>query len=179
MGKKRRQSADEAHAKEKVELNIGEFASEHRRLKRMIKRRDFDSSTAATQLTKTLLAMTIEMLPKVEKTFNDTEGSKGVYAVINLSNLLRELTNDLRAMSDQSAIVDRIMESCIDVALKVLSTSIHNELTNINGQVTEHVPAKSREKVLRVVEQAKIELLDRVGGLRDGIQGQIGQILES
>jgi hypothetical protein len=123
--------------KDIADLNIGEFTKEHSRLKKMIKRDDLNSAAAGQQLTRTLLAMAIEMLPKVEKTFNKSQGGRGIYAVVTLSNLIRELVNDLRSMSDHSELVDRIMTNCIDLNLSVLATASHNSIASINAALKE------------------------------------------
>lgn len=61
----------------------------------------------ALDLTNITLRAIVDIMPEVELAAKTS--SRGVYPLVNLTNLLRELSHDLRSMQDRNAMRDRIM----------------------------------------------------------------------
>lgn len=66
-------------------------------------------------LTRVLLQAIVDILPSIEVAAKTS--SRGVYPLVNLANIMRELTHDLRSMQDRNAMREKVMNNVIDPEL--------------------------------------------------------------
>jgi len=143
----------------------------------MVKNPQVDAEAASIQLTRTLLVMAVEMLPKAEKQFNSSKDSRGLYATVALSNMIREIANDLRALSDRSALGERASTEVIEPNMRILAQAISNEFNSVGRVVYEHCSTKERKKVMPALDKSKETLLERIGEMNEGLSGHIAKLL--
>lgn len=108
-------------------------------------------------LANSLLQAIIGILPSVEAAAKIS--TRGVYPLVNLTNIVRELSHDLRSMSDRNTMRERIMNGIIDPAL----------LRFAQGQITS---LNQLERKVRADPQAS----EFIVGLRNNVATTINEM---
>jgi len=166
------QSIDEVFA----DLGIKSFKSEYRRLSKMAGSDDFASSQAAYALLKAQFAMLINAMPLVEAAMYKYKSDRSAYAMVALSNHLREIAHDLRSFGDQSEMVERIRKDVIQLVLsslaslivaQVISTrrKLHSKLSPKSAELVNNELMKFQEGLSKAFSDAEVSAAERVSNV--------------
>lgn len=164
-------------AKEMEDLGVTEFTKEHKKLRKLIKRSDFNPDSVSIALSKTLLAMTLQMLPRIEEYFHKSQG-KGVYGVIALSSQIRELATDLRALSDKVNLTDRIIQEVIEANLAIAAQAIASEFNTLGRAIYETSDSKRAKTLMAKLERHRETAINRLLETRMTMRDKLTKIIE-
>jgi hypothetical protein len=130
-----------------ADLGIKSFKHEYRRLSKLAGDDDFSSSKSAYALLRSQFAMLINALPVVEAAMHKYKSDRAAYAMVALSNHLREVAHDLRAYGDQAELAERVRKDVVQGVLSSLATSIVSDLIKTRQRLYETLPPNSAKKV--------------------------------
>jgi hypothetical protein len=126
-------------------------------IKRLEAGEGFDIVTM--DLTNSLLQAVVGILPSVEKQAKTS--SRGVYPLVNLTNIVRELGHDLRSMQDRNTMREKVMSEILDPKLLLFARSQITALNQLARKVRD--PAQQefiesmRAAVAKTVNEMRIE----------------------
>jgi len=135
---KRKFDVDEAFA----DLGIKPFKDEFRRLSKLAGAEDFSSSKTAYALLRSQLAMLINTLPVVEAAMHEYKSDRSAYAMVAVSNHLREVAHDLRAFGDQTELAEHVRKDVVQLILQSLATSVVSSLIKKRTEMRNKLPPK-------------------------------------
>lgn len=127
-------------------LGIRTFDKEYKELLKLTKAKNFSGDQSSYVLLRSLLAMIVQMMPKVEETFYKYPNERAVYATVALAGKAQELAADLRSLGDHQALASRISEGVIQKALNIAATAIIQDLIATKRSMND-LPPKAASKL--------------------------------
>jgi hypothetical protein len=155
------------------DMGIRSFKTEYKRLSKMAGADDFSGQQATYALLRSQFAMLINSLPIVEEAMHKYKSDRSAYAMVALSNHLREVAHDLRSYDDNSAMVEKIRGEVVRNLLTTLATAVVSRLIDVRKKVGARSASKDaryaaelvrkvQEEMTRVFSEAEAESVERI-----------------
>jgi hypothetical protein len=113
----------------KLKKALTTFSKEYSSLKKLVgsEAKDFNYNASSIACTRAMLNSVLGMIPIAEKNYHEHPTQSTAYSFTALSNMARELQNDIRSMVDLQAQVDHIVDNIIEPnLLLVVQNSINS-----------------------------------------------------
>ena len=155
------------------DMGIRSFKTEYKRLSAKAGSDDFSGEQASYALLRSQFAMLINALPLVEEAMHKYKSDRSAYAMVALSNHLREIAHDLRSYDDKSAMVDKIRGEVVRTMLSSMATTIVSQLIDVRKKIGAKAPGKEgryaaelvrkvQENMTKVFSEAETSSIERI-----------------
>lgn len=140
-----RKEKNKEKANQRVEKFIASSSKQYLRLNKLIKKGGDYSEKDMGLMLKTMLKMTLRMLPIAQQTYVQWPSSLNAAAYNHLVSQAREITNDLRSVTDLNAQFGLIQESVLDT-LKLIMMNLVSHIKPLHKQI-EDINPKAAKKI--------------------------------
>jgi leucyl-tRNA synthetase len=170
--------------KEEISKTLGDkelrsFKKEFKRIKKLIDEENDDVDRNAIATLRALLAMSVDLMPKIEEQAHKYKNERAVYALVALTNQIREILNDMRALSPRSQISNRVIVDVLDPNLGLMTQFIVAELATLKQTMYPELSGNTRKKFNDSLDRLKTNYIDYMLQIRITIQEQISKMLEA
>ena len=115
---------------------------------------EVESQQLAIKAIRSSIMMYLDVIPKAEKVFNRYKNERAAYALVSVTNTLRELLKDLAVLSNSTQIGDRIITLAVDPALINLAQGHISGLKELKQYIHESLDSrKHRKKLIRRLDK--------------------------
>lgn len=162
---------------------ISVFEKEQKKLSKLVGHKageNVESQQISLQAVRAAIMMILSAIPKAERVFSRYKNERAAYALVSVTNLLRELLRDLAALSGFSQIGDRILDSAVEPALLNMAQTHIAGLKDLRQIVYEKVTErKVRRKLLKKIDETIEAQATYVNDARIQLSEQIDSLVQS
>lgn len=172
---KAKEMVDVDNPKDVVAL-VSAFESEMKKHRRRLKRNKVSLTETQGNLAvlKSLLKMTLDMMPIAEKQFKKYQNERAVYPIVALTNQIREIMTDVRQLDNNDRLAQHLMVSILRPSLKLIISHIVQDFNTLKEELTETMPPK---RALRVKQRLN-DMMRSHGTLLDELTQSVEQQLD-
>ena len=160
---------------------VSTFEKEQKKLSKMVGSKageEFESSQSAVSILRASLAMYIDILPKAEKVFLKFRNERSSYALVSLTNTMRDILKDLTALSNVSNLGDRVSTEAVDPAILQLAQTHIAGLKGIRREIyKKHGEDKEGRRLVSKIDKIIDAETNHITEVREQVTEQIANIM--
>ena len=130
--------------------NKSVFELRLKRIRKSAKKHEYGEA-AMLQMYKGLLDMVLDLIPIAEKNYRQYKQDRASYALNTLVNQAREISNDMRTLSDYNSQAERIVEMARR-QFTLIAQAMVDEVYRTKKEIQDELPTKSRDKIFKRVD---------------------------
>lgn len=150
---KGRSKADKEKGKKalaKYEDVMTTFQQEFGDLKKMFgaEAEDFQNDKSSIAMLRSMVAMTMDMLPIAEQAYRKAPNNFNASALVNLSNQARELANDIRNLQSLEQQIEHIGTEIIMPGTRMMAENLVSEIFKLKKEISFYIKKASVRRIL-------------------------------
>src|SRR6266481_2282004 len=145
--------------KDKVQNSLNIFEREHKKLKKMIgsEAENFQSDKSTLAMLRSLLAMTIDLIPIAEEKYRKDSSEFSSRSIINLTTQARELAADIKNLKDIESQVEHINVEIFQHYLRQITQHLITETFHLKKEIGLQIKNKSTKNRLMSLLNDKLK----------------------
>ena len=160
---------------------ISIFEKEQKKLSKLVGHKageHYESTQAMVSILRATLEMYIGVIPKAEKVFNKYRSERSAYALVSLTNTMRDVLKDLMSLSQASQLDQKVMKTVVDPAILTLAQTHISGLKEIKRKVYSTCKdSKESRKLKNTIQKVIDGESEHITEIRNQVTEQISKTL--
>lgn len=154
-------SKEEEKEQKSLEDKLAKSAKQHLRLRKLAKKRNYDDKDSLIMLG-ALFGIVMNMIPQAEEQYYKFGNERAAYAFNALVSQAREISNDIRMVSDLTQQADRVFQLFL-IGYRKYAEALVDDTYRLKKEIASLIKSKSlRKKVEDAIQQFTLKQADRM-----------------
>lgn len=134
-----------------IEKSLSSFRTEYKKIKKLVgsEASDFQSDKANISMLRTMLSMTLDLIPIAQAAYQKNPNNFNASAIVNLTSQAREIANDIRNIQTLEQQVQYITNDIVRSISRELASDIVDEHYRMKTIIDKEIKNESRRDRLK------------------------------